>query len=471
VNKIIIILFLLVSNLMAGQQLFNSDILYGGVTGVGFSTGQGFGTVNSNIIIPPNSIIKKAFLLATRNHTAPDIVVTLNGINYTFADSSIITNFFTSINSSSILWDSSSIHAINITSNIDSSVQNYSMSIPPQLNNFLGYYSHFYLYIIYENQSLPKINYNVFINNQNVSPITTYNISGLNPIDNNKPVGLELFNYFFCDTIQDGSYVAVNGNQLGLLGGSDANSALWSCTGTYANFAHYNDSLFGLDDDTPDSLMTATDALADIKNYVNNADTVVIVTYAYQTPSWQNGRLTNPVAAVMLSYATPCDTFSTSITDNDTICSGWDSLQLQATGGSQYSWFSAFGGLSDTSIANPIATPNQTTTYICTITNDSGCVKTEQVKVWVESCVGIEEKYDKKDIVIYPNPSTGNITIVSIEIPYHLTIYNSLGQILYNENDVKEVSKTIDVSRYCKGLLFIRIKSEEDVYYHKLIKE
>ena len=56
---------------------------------------------------------------------------------------------------------------------------------------------------------------------------------------------------------------------------------------------------------------------------------------------------------------------------------------MQAAGGVQYSWFGAFGGLSDTAIANPIASPPQTTTYIVTIKNDSGCVKTEQVKIWV----------------------------------------------------------------------------------------
>ena len=54
----------------------------------------------------------------------------------------------------------------------------------------------------------------------------------------------------------------------------------------------------------------------------------------------------------------------------------------------QYSWFGSYNGfyrsgLNDTSIANPMAMPTQTTTYICTIKNDSGCVKTEQVKIWV----------------------------------------------------------------------------------------
>tara|TARA_B100000809_G_C15139548_1_gene532446 strand:+ start:1169 stop:1975 length:807 start_codon:yes stop_codon:yes gene_type:complete len=219
------------------------------------------------------------------------------------------------------------------------------------------------------------------MNTQDISPFTLYNLANLSPVDIINPVSLALLASHFCDTgfVKDGFYIAVNGTQLGLLGGSDANSALWTCKSTYANFAHYNDTLFGLDDVTPDSLMAATDVLADIKSYVNNGDTSVDVVFTYQSTFRP---FSNPIRAVMLSYSTPCDTFSTNITANDTICFG-ESIQLQAAGGKTYSWFGAFGGLSDTRIANPIATPPQTSTYIVTIKNDSGCVKIDQVKIWV----------------------------------------------------------------------------------------
>ncbi|MBL4593736.1 MAG: T9SS type A sorting domain-containing protein, partial [Flavobacteriales bacterium] len=278
-----------------------------------------------------------------------------------------------------------------------------------------------------------------------------------------------LFNYFFCDTIQDGSYISVNGNQLGLLGGSDANSILFSCTGTYANFAHYNDSLFGLDDDTPDSLMGATDVLADIKSYVNDNDTVINLTYTYQS-SWRP--LTNPIAAVMLSYATPCDTFSTAITTaTDTICAG-DSVQLQATGGVNYSWFGAFGGLSNTSIANPMAIPPQTTTYIATITNDSGCVKTEQVKIWVETCIGIADASTSLSITsIYPNPTTGNITIEFNELIQQamVTILNNLGQVVYHKNYAATSSINLSLNAP-QGIYFVQIQTDEGIITKKIVK-
>jgi gliding motility-associated-like protein len=156
---------------------------------------------------------------------------------------------------------------------------------------------------------------------------------------------------------------------------------LWTGAGVKGHFYYQNNTLFGLDDDTPDSVMGGSDGLADISSYLINNDTTLNFSLAWQNPFLNNS--SNFYQGFFLTYTTPCDTFSTNASTNtDTICAG-ESVQLNATGGVQYSWFGAFGGLSDTSIANPIATPTQTTTYIVTIKNDSGCVKTEHVKIWV----------------------------------------------------------------------------------------
>lgn len=64
-------ILILISTFSYGQQLFEGGTIYGGVTGVGFSTGGGSGTVNSIVQIPPNSTIKKSFLIATTDSTPP----------------------------------------------------------------------------------------------------------------------------------------------------------------------------------------------------------------------------------------------------------------------------------------------------------------------------------------------------------------------------------------------------------------
>ncbi len=64
-----------------------------------------------------------------------------------------------------------------------------------------------------------------------------------------------------------------------------------------------------------------------------------------------------------------------------TICFN-DSTQLQATGGTSYTW-SPTNGLSCTSCSNPFAKPSATTTYTVTGTNSNGCSDTGTVTVTV----------------------------------------------------------------------------------------
>ncbi|MEQ8580049.1 MAG: T9SS type A sorting domain-containing protein [Balneola sp.] len=68
---------------------------------------------------------------------------------------------------------------------------------------------------------------------------------------------------------------------------------------------------------------------------------------------------------------------------NFTICKG-ENIQLSATGGNSYSWFPT-NGLSDPDIANPIASPNVTTTYTVEITNVNGCSVSRNIEVEVLS--------------------------------------------------------------------------------------
>ncbi|MGV3504588.1 MAG: T9SS type A sorting domain-containing protein [Adhaeribacter sp.] len=63
------------------------------------------------------------------------------------------------------------------------------------------------------------------------------------------------------------------------------------------------------------------------------------------------------------------------------ICAG-GSTKLTATGGVSYSWYPATG-LSDFRLANPVASPEETTVYTVTVTHAGGCISTDQVTVRV----------------------------------------------------------------------------------------
>jgi len=139
----------------------------------------------------------------------------------------------------------------------------------------------------------------------------------------------------------------------------------------------------GLDDDTPDNLMDGTDGLADISQLIDDESTSLIFSMDNET-NVPDELGANIYLAWFISY-TPtqdCSEMVTSVSLNQLLCGG-QQFQLQATGGTQYTWWPATG-LSDSTIANPIASPEKTTNYTVIIKNDSGCVKTEHVRITVQ---------------------------------------------------------------------------------------
>ncbi|MGV3539862.1 MAG: T9SS type A sorting domain-containing protein, partial [Rufibacter sp.] len=88
------------------------------------------------------------------------------------------------------------------------------------------------------------------------------------------------------------------------------------------------------------------------------------------------------------------------------VCPG-GSVTLTATGGTKYTWSPATG-LSNAAIANPVASPTETTTYTVTGFSSSGCSSTAQVTVAVNSATA----------TIQPSGTTalcpgGNVTLTA----------------------------------------------------------
>ncbi|HEX7845408.1 MAG TPA: PKD domain-containing protein, partial [Chitinophagaceae bacterium] len=86
-----------------------------------------------------------------------------------------------------------------------------------------------------------------------------------------------------------------------------------------------------------------------------------------------------PVLIKRDSVKITVDTARVQASNDITICKG-GSTQLNSFGTQQYSWSPATG-LSNPSIANPVATPNVPTQYIVTGTNSSGCSAKDTVNV------------------------------------------------------------------------------------------
>ena len=92
-------------------------------------------------------------------------------------------------------------------------------------------------------------------------------------------------------------------------------------------------------------------------------------------------------------------------------CAG-GSVQLNASGGTTYSW-SPTDGLDDPNIANPVASPGATTTYTVTVSNDGRCPDTDDVIVTVNpnpipnASATDETANDANDGTATSNPTSG----------------------------------------------------------------
>lgn len=104
--------------------------------------------------------------------------------------------------------------------------------------------------------------------------------------------------------------------------------------------------------------------------------------------------------------------------NNDTIITQGQSTQLNATGGTSYSW-TPTTGLSNPNIANPIASPATTTTYIVTATN-GGCSMKDTVVVTVLPQVNCSynDLINTPNIVTNGDFEAGN-TGFSSALPYY----------------------------------------------------
>ena len=81
-----------------------------------------------------------------------------------------------------------------------------------------------------------------------------------------------------------------------------------------------------------------------------------------------------------------------------------------------------------------------------------------------------------KQFSIYPNPTSGNISIKNIDFSnksMFVKVYNMLGNQIVNNYKLETESANIDLSNYASGLYFIEIADENNkvIYQDKIIKK
>lgn len=126
------------------QTVYLQDTWQGGISCAGANVGHGLAAHNYNIdlYIESGSIVKRAFLIAGTNGMASSIDLLINETPLTLDSNTRITNGFLSTNNQ---VGFSSIHCLDISEIITSSVSSYSLFVPAQDNDAIQHFKAFYI--------------------------------------------------------------------------------------------------------------------------------------------------------------------------------------------------------------------------------------------------------------------------------------------------------------------------------------
>jgi hypothetical protein len=150
---------------------------------------------------------------------------------------------------------------------------------------------------------------------------------------------------------------------------------------------------------------------------------------------------------------------------NTQICAG-QSATLTASGASNYSWTP--GGTGSVIVVSP--TINTSYSVVGTTTN--GCQGADSLFIVVSPCTGIHAaSAAMAGIKVYPSPFRSFLTVTkSGKEKSLISIYNSLGKLLYSE-EMTEEEKTLQLEQAPVGIYLVKIESLSNTYIFKVLKE
>ncbi len=368
------------------QLVYYQDTFKGGVTGGGYNpswTGDLAGEIELHI--EPGSSIRKAILFVGVNHaadTSREVIV--NGSPITLSATSGYLSLpytFWGDQPSSMLFRSLIIDVTETVNFTTSGITTVTISPPsgqPFVSSGNGRYVEYYLFVAYNNENMEEVSTYILVNETNCAAVMNYTMETINPIDISQHMGLAVHGDHFCNTDFDGSYVSVNNQQIGLIGGKDENN-IGACTGPTGTFYYQDQQLHGLSDDTANITMQGPDALADISSYLTDSNEFE-VRFDYQIETPPNGPQSNLIWQLFFAYTSTCAAFETSLTERVKMCVNDSTIQLEATGGQSYEWWPA-DHLSCTDCPNPVYSGNTSTNYHVRIWNNDSCSKTLPVRI------------------------------------------------------------------------------------------
>jgi hypothetical protein len=168
-------------------------------------------------------------------------------------------------------------------------------------------------------------------------------------------------------------------------------------------------------------------------------------------------------------------------TDPAPICPG-DSIEIggnpAAVGGTPtyaYAWSPATT-LTSSTVANPVAYPGATATFVLTVTDDNNCTSMDTVIVEVTTCVGIEDPNAGFAVTVFPNPATTECKVrvegVTVAAPAKLELYDLTGKMVFSQDlgtIFGDFEHGLATSRFSKGSYLLNLTVGNQTFARNLI--
>jgi hypothetical protein len=100
--------------------------------------------------------------------------------------------------------------------------------------------------------------------------------------------------------------------------------------------------------------------------------------------------------------------------------------------------------------------------YTCIDTNNCSTVITKEISLLNCPLSGLATNDFSNKIIVYPNPARNSFVIEFLEMgQYQIAVYSTLGQLIHNQSVDNEKQLKMDVSKWAKGVYYIRIYSKD----------
>jgi len=110
-------------------------------------------------------------------------------------------------------------------------------------------------------------------------------------------------------------------------------------------------------------------------------------------------------------------------------------------------------------------------TIVYSYTDSSGCVNSDSQIVEVSGCDGIE-KIDESSIAVYPNPTSGQLSIkFPAEDDYTLSFIDALGQIVQTEKIAAQKTAQLNLNSVAPGVYMLKIENAEGFVLKRVVVE